>query len=252
MRVFAISDLHIDYEKNKLWLFSLSEYDYKKDILIVAGDITDKLDLLEKSFQYLAKIFHKVLYIPGNHELWVARSEIENSIEKYHHICKCADDNGISRDIYHYNGTSIVPLLGWYDFSFGEPGEKIKKAWNDFYACEWPKGFDLTDVTKFFVEQNTKYLDTQNEKIISFSHFLPTIDVMPRTIPGKFHYIYPVLGSNLLGEQLKILKPQIHIYGHSHVNRNIHIDGIEYINNAFGYPNENHITCKELYLIDEF
>ena len=252
MRIFAISDLHIDYEQNKLWLFSLSEYDYKKDILIIAGDITDKLDLLAKSFKYLAGVFHKILYIPGNHELWVSRSNISSSLEKYEHICKCADDHGISRDVCHLNEISIVPLLGWYDFSFGEPGEKIKKAWNDFYACKWPEDFDLTDVTNYFVEQNIQSLNTKNKKIISFSHFLPTIDVMPTTIPSKFSYIYPVLGSNLLGEQLKILKPDLHIYGHSHVNRNITLDGINYINNAYGYPSEGHISRKELYLINEF
>jgi predicted phosphodiesterase len=43
MRVFALSDLHIDYEVNAGWVKSLSSVDYLDDVLILAGDISDKL-----------------------------------------------------------------------------------------------------------------------------------------------------------------------------------------------------------------
>jgi hypothetical protein len=36
------------------------------------------------------------------------------------------------------------------------------------------------------------------------------------------------------------------VYGHSHVNRDVAIDGVTYINNAFGYPRETRITAKAL------
>ena len=57
--------------------------------------------------------------------------------------------------------------------------------------------------------------------------------------------LYPVLGTSLLEQQIRTLAPRMHIYGHSHVNRNLSIDGIRYINNAFGYPRETW-TKKEL------
>lgn len=56
----------------------------------------------------------------------------------------------------------------------------------------------------------------------------------------------PVLGSTRLEEQLRRLAPDIHVYGHSHINRNVRIDGIRYINNALGYPQESAIAARRL------
>ena len=75
MRVFAISDLHLDYEKNAAWFYSLSGEDYKNDLLILAGDISDNIKLLEMCFNQLANQFKQVIFVPGNHDLWVIRSE---------------------------------------------------------------------------------------------------------------------------------------------------------------------------------
>lgn len=43
----------------------------------------------------------------------------------------------------------------------------------------------------------------------------------------------------------------MHVYGHSHINRRARIDGVTYINNAFGYPGEGGISAKQLLCIDE-
>ena len=50
MRVFAVSDLHIDYKANFEWLLSISEFEYQHDILILAGDLTDQIDKIRASF----------------------------------------------------------------------------------------------------------------------------------------------------------------------------------------------------------
>ena len=68
MKVFAISDLHIDYAQNLQWLMNLSQTDYRDDILILAGDISDKRELLEQCFKKLSNCFKQVLYVPGNHD----------------------------------------------------------------------------------------------------------------------------------------------------------------------------------------
>jgi hypothetical protein len=35
------------------------------------------------------------------------------------------------------------------------------------------------------------------------------------------------------------------MYGHSHVNRDWTIDGVRYVNNAFAYPQEQHLLAKQ-------
>ncbi|PCI42375.1 MAG: metallophosphoesterase [Moraxellaceae bacterium] len=250
MKVYALSDIHVDYKENKRWLFSLSNPEYRNDVLILAGDLTDDLELLEECFHFLAETFKQVLYVPGNHELWVKRNPGITSMEKVGLIGDLAAKCSISTEVFHIGSLSIVPLLSWYDFSFGEPNEKLTQNWVDFRACKWPAGMDELALTQHFLKQNTQ-LEITNETVISFSHFMPRIDLMPSYIPEAFHYLHPVMGSELLEEQIRQLKPQIHVYGHSHVNRQITLDGIEYVNNAFGYPSETRITRKELLCIYE-
>jgi predicted phosphodiesterase len=245
-KVFAISDVHIDYEENKKWLNSLSHDEYKDDILILAGDVTDDIQLLAKAFEIFRDRFREVLFVPGNHDLWVHRYKGIDSLTKFERIKELASKCDIHMKPFHLGSLSIVPLLGWYDYSFGQPSNEIIDAWADYIACRWPAGFDETTLTRHFVDMNEEHLNIRNEFVISFSHFLPRIDLMPSFIPTDRRAVYPVLGSYLLEKQIRSLESDIHVYGHSHVNVRTCKDNITYINNAFGYPYETWIAAKKL------
>lgn len=252
MRVFALSDVHIDYAVNRQWVADLSSADYRDDVLILAGDVSDSIQLLKWCLQTLAARFSQVLYVPGNHEFWVFRDENPGtSLEKFQQILQVIENCGASMRPFRRNGLSIVPLLGWYDYSFGEPTKKLLDAWVDYKACRWPEHFSVSDIARYFLLLNDSVLDVTNSTIISFSHFLPRIDVMPDYIPGGKRMLYPVLGSSSLEAQIRRLRPAIHVYGHSHVNRDLVLDGVRYVNNAYGYPYETEITAKRLSCIFE-
>lgn len=255
MRVFALSDVHIDYEENRHWLVQLSDFDYQLDLLILAGDLTDRLDILQQSFAVLSKKFKAVHFVPGNHDLWCRKDQVTDSIHKFNIVMDMAEGSGLHTHYAHYDdgaggGVTIVPFLSWYDYSFGLPDEQLKMMWMDLRHCVWPDDMNLDQVTEFFHQRNyyqrVAITPPHGHTVISFSHFLPRIDLMPPFIPQRFRYIYPVLGSVKLEQQIRILAPDIHVYGHSHLNRVITIDGIKYINNAYGYPSESHITAKQL------
>jgi predicted phosphodiesterase len=247
MRVFALSDIHIDYPVNAHWVAGLSREDYRDDLLILAGDVSDSLQLLGWALETLAARFRAVSYVPGNHELWVARDGVSRtSFDKFELVRRVATQSGASMEPVRINGLCIVPLLSWYDYSFGEPTPKLREAWADYYACVWPENHEPQDIARHFEKHNQTAAPAGDETVISFSHFLPRIDVMPEYIPARKRFLYPVLGSASLDEQVRALKPRIHVYGHSHVNRRVHIDGITYVNNAFGYPGETRITAKQL------
>ena len=251
MRVFAISDIHIDFVENRKWFSTLSKSDYKDDILILAGDISDIIPMLEMGFEIAKKCFKEVLYIPGNHDLWVLRNREKDSFEKFSIIKKIAHNHGIRMKPCHFGLLSIIPLFGWYDYSFGEPSDEVSNIWVDYFACKWPNDFDELRITRFFTFINEKFLNIKNEFIISFSHFLPRIDIMPSFIPSDKRIIYPVLGSLLLEQQIRKLSSNIHIYGHSHLNLQTIKDNTFYINNAFGYPSETLISSRKLICIYE-
>ncbi len=253
MRIFAISDLHIDYEENRLWLKNLSKYDYKKDILILAGDISDRMHLIRYAFETLKSCFKEVLFVPGNHDLWVVREDYhKDSFEKFHAVQHLAKQTGIVTKTFTIASTAIVPLTAWYDYSFANITEHLKEIWSDFSACIWKDNFHESDITKYFLDMNEiQSIANKYTQIISYSHFLPRIDIMPEFIPYSKRDIYGLLGCNDLGKQVKELGSSIHIYGHSHVNNQVKKDGTLYINNAYGYPREVRITRKELRCIFE-
>jgi predicted phosphodiesterase len=252
MRVFALSDLHVDYDANANWVKDVSRSDYLDDILILAGDVTDALALLDWCLSSLAKCFRKVLYVPGNHELWVTRDgRGRSSLQKFLDVKGVATSSGVSMQPFRDRGVSIVPLLGWYDYSFGPPSEELESIWMDYYACRWPSGFGAADVTEYFAALNDELIVPDEGKVITFSHFLPRIDLMPSFIPKANRLLYPVLGSTRLEHQLRRFNSSIHIYGHTHVNRQVAIDGVSYVNNAFGYPHEPLIASKRLLCVHE-
>ncbi|MET0333531.1 MAG: metallophosphoesterase [Rhizobacter sp.] len=251
MRVFAVSDLHVDYEPNALWVQQLSLADYQNDVLIVAGDLSDHPDRLQTCLEALARRFKRVFFVPGNHDLWVRREPELDSFGKFELVKSLAQSAGASMDVFHHGKLTLVPLLGWYDGTFGEPSPELRLAWMDFRACRWPEGFTSRNIAQTFMAMNHYQRQSADEVIVSYSHFLPRIDVMPEQIPLDKRYIYPILGSSALGEQVKALKPAVHVYGHSHVNRRVLLDGTLYINNAFAYPHETRIAAKALVCVYE-
>jgi len=251
LRIYALSDLHIDYDENRRWLANLSLEDYRDDVLILAGDISDITRYLTLSFRELKKRFRMVLFVPGNHDLWTYRNKVQNSLIYFDLIKKIARENGILTEPASIGKISIIPLYGWYDYSFGFPGDELSSIWRDYFACSWPENFNEQTITRHFVAMNERYLTIRNDYVISFSHFMPRIDIMPSIIPQNKRILYPVLGTVLLEEQIRRLRPSIHIYGHTHVNMKVQREGIVYINNAFGYPEETRIAKKELSIVFE-
>src|SRR5260221_1318100 len=109
MRVFAVSDVHIDYEVNAKWIANLSIAEYQDDVLILAGDVTDTRRLLHWCLSTLAKRFKKVLFVPGNHDLWVIREDRgKNSLQKFDDVCAVVESSGASMQAFHDRGMSII------------------------------------------------------------------------------------------------------------------------------------------------
>lgn len=250
MRFFALSDIHVDYSENLQWVESIDSGAYRDDVLILAGDATDDLVLLTRILGELRLKFSSVLFVPGNHELWLRADDVDCSLEKFDAIKALCSDVGVETGITRFGKVSVVPLYSWYDFSFGQPSRHLLRAWRDFRECRWPEFLDGAEaINNHFLAMNTDRLLVSDDKVISFSHFMPRIDLMPERIPEKRRIVYPVLGSESLGLQVAQLNPDIHIYGHSHVNRDIVVDNICYVNNAFAYPSEERISRKNLHCV---
>ncbi|WP_180572548.1 metallophosphoesterase [Agrobacterium vitis] len=245
MRIFVGSDFHADHQENMEWLRQISTRDYRQDVLIVAGDVANGMALFQTVMELLAQRFFKVLYVPGNHDLWVDAEGQGSSFDKFQRLKVACADLDIGMEPLAFDNTLIVPLFGWYDYSFGPPGSILKQAWMDYRRCDWEGGSD-DEVSRYFDSGNAEPDTSGFSLILSFSHFLPRIDLMPERMPEKYRFLYPVLGSSRLEDRIAALGSHLHIYGHSHLNRRIVKDGRTYINNAFGYPSERNIAARML------
>ena len=73
MRCWAISDLHLGYEANRCALEKMRKY--PDDWLILAGDIGERLSQREACIQELRPRFSKLIWVPGNHELYTLTND---------------------------------------------------------------------------------------------------------------------------------------------------------------------------------
>jgi len=217
--------------------------------LILAGDIIPSTNKIAILLESLARKFFKVLFVPGNHDVWLTKGEKTNSLEKFHQLLVLVENLGIQTTPFVSPKLSIVPIFSWYDYSFGKPSLTIKRAWVDFKACKW--SMEEEALTNYFLALNEPYLTSTSESIISFSHFLPRKDLIPTNIPKVVKALLPVFGSSKIEMQLQQLGTDLHVYGHSHLNRSVKKNGIWYFNNAFGYPHETPICRKVLMPIYE-
>jgi len=255
MRVFALSDVHADFPENQLLLAGLSGY--REDALILAGDVSHDVTLLRTTLGMLLERFRYVFFVPGNHELWVSRGEYEHSLQKFHAIVSLCESLGV-RVAPECIGEGadrvcVVPLFSWYTRpEEGEDSLYVRRqasgagVWMDDFRIQWPVGFRPAQAFHDMNEMRSSA--AQEVPRISFSHFVPRADLMfasaeeslplrPDPRARRFDFSR-VAGSTLIEKQIRKLGSRIHIYGHQHRNRHRCCEGIWYVSNCLGYPQE--------------
>ena len=238
MRVYAVSDLHTDFKDNREMLRRLSPTAHKRDVLLVAGDIADRIETIAETLSVLRARFSQVFYTLGNHELWV-RVGGGDSLEKLTRVVALCDELGVQTRPGKAGGLWVVPLFSWYDAGFDVDGSADAtelEGWADLYFCKWPER--LGPLSEFFLKLNAGRLRRYDGPVISLSHFLPRRDLLPPTARLRFKGLPLVAGCAALDEQIRRLGSAAHVFGHSHINCDRVIDGVRYVQNALKYPKD--------------
>jgi hypothetical protein len=241
-RIFATSDLHTDYKDNFRWLETLSDTDYRDDALIVAGDISDRLEVIRDTFLLLRAKFRHLLFTPGNHELWVRGAEYDSS-EKLRLILKLCDELEVSTTPQCFEDLWVVPLFSWYD---GASDPELK-GWADFHLCKWPA--DAAPLAGYFLRMNEPNLKSYNAPVITFSHFIPRADLFPPKQYMRFSWLPHVSLCAALDSQIRKLESRLHVCGHTHTTIDKVIDGVRYVQNPVRYPKERRTESFPVKLI---
>jgi len=123
MELFAISDLHVGFEANRNALTQLRPR--PGAALILAGDIGETPEHLEQAFDALQPRFDRLVWCPGNHELWSVGSGALAGQAKYEQLVRLCQSRGVltPEDPYPLwqigaERFLIVPLFLLYDYTF--------------------------------------------------------------------------------------------------------------------------------------
>lgn len=137
MRLFAISDLHVGFPANRALLGTIGPH--PNDWLIVAGDVGESAAHLEQTWQLLCDKFARIIWTPGNHELWCLSGEGgPRGAEKYELLVDLCRRYGVltPEDPFARFETAdgaclVAPIFVLYDYSFRPDtvAAKDARAW---------------------------------------------------------------------------------------------------------------------------
>jgi 3',5'-cyclic AMP phosphodiesterase CpdA len=129
MRLLAIGDLHLSNPHNREALFQIP--DHGDDWLILAGDVAESLELQELAIRELGQRFAKLIWVPGNHDLWAVPRKGQRparGVARYRAMVDLARSYGAHTPEDPYldwpqpapEGERVViaPLFLLYDYSF--------------------------------------------------------------------------------------------------------------------------------------
>ena len=106
-----------------------------EDWLIVAGDVAERTDDIRWSLDLLRRRFAKVIWVPGNHELWTTGKDPMQVFgrARYDYLVEMCDEMGIVTPEHPYpvwtgqgGPATIVPMFLLYDYTFLPPGAATK------------------------------------------------------------------------------------------------------------------------------
>jgi 3',5'-cyclic AMP phosphodiesterase CpdA len=126
MKLLAIADLHLAHRLNREALDGVTAH--PDDWLILAGDIGERVELLELAIAALAPKFAQLLWVPGNHDLWSpadsARTRGQARYDEQVAICR---RHGVITPEDPYvrwpgdDETYLVPMFLLFDYTFHPP-----------------------------------------------------------------------------------------------------------------------------------
>lgn len=134
-RLLALSDLHVGHRQNRELLSALPAE--PEAWLILAGDLGERVEHLRWVLELLAPRFARLVWVPGNHELWTSESDPcqLRGHERYLHLVEVCREYGVitPEDPYVSWPTAagpylLVPMHLLYDYSFAPDGMAPERA----------------------------------------------------------------------------------------------------------------------------
>jgi 3',5'-cyclic AMP phosphodiesterase CpdA len=254
--LLAVSDIHVSYAENRDVVERLRPSG-PDDWLIVAGDVGEYPADIEWALRLLAERFAKVVWTPGNHELWTMRDDTSGlrGVARYDHLVGLCRNLGVvtPEDPFPvWDGAggpmTVAPLFVGYDYTFRAPSTKTREA--SMRAAE-EAGVVCTD--EFFLHPDP-YASREEwcaarvayteQRLAECDPALPTVLVnhYPLVREPTAVLRYPTFaqwcGTVKTADWHRRFRAAVVVYGHLHIPRTTWYDGTRFEEVSLGYPRE--------------
>jgi 3',5'-cyclic AMP phosphodiesterase CpdA len=255
-KLLATSDLHVAHPENRRLVEELKPTS-DEDWLLVAGDVGELMTDVEWVLRTLSDRFATVVWVPGNHELWTPRQdEVQlRGANRYRHLVDLCRELGVvtpEDDYPVWTGPGgpvvVAPLFVLYDYSFRPAGTNTKEQ---ALALAHETGVVCTD--EFLLHPDpypsrdawcrARVEETQR-RLEALDPDLPTVLVNHYPLvrePTDILY-YPTFaqwcGTVLTADWHRRFRAAAVVYGHLHIPRTTHHDGVRFEEVSVGYPRE--------------
>jgi 3',5'-cyclic AMP phosphodiesterase CpdA len=257
-RLLAVSDLHVTHPENRE-IVDRMRPESDADWLIVCGDVSETLPDIEWALGLLAERFAKVIWAPGNHDLWTSPDEQpklrgEQRYVRLVEICRGIDVLTPEDPYPVWEGDggplTVAPMLVLYDYSFGRniaptKEQALERAHLAGVVCsdEFLLHPDPYATREAWCHARVRYTETRLEAcesdapLVMVNHF-PLIDAPTRVL---FHPEFAQwCGTTRTADWHRRFRTAAVVYGHLHIPRTTWHDGVRFEEVSLGYPREWH------------
>ncbi len=255
-RLLAVSDLHVAFRENRALLESLRPGS-DDDWLIVAGDVAERFADVEQALRLLSTRFARVLWAPGNHELWTHPGDpvTLRGDRRYRRLVEMCRSLGVATPEDPYpvwrgagGPVTVAPLFVLYDYSFRAPGtatkeESLRRAHEAGVVCTdeyllHPDPYPTPDAwCRARAEWTRRRLEAlpPGQRTVLVNHW-PLVREPTRIL--RHPEFAQWCGTELTADWHRRFRAAAVVYGHLHIPRVTWHDGVRFEEVSVGYPRE--------------
>ena len=251
----AVSDLHVGHRGNADVVDQIHPA-HPGDWLIVAGDVAERIGHVVDALGRLADRFERVIWVPGNHELWIGRQdEGITSPTKYDRLVEACRAIGVDTPEDEYplwtgpGGPAwVVPMFLLYDYSWRPVAGQTRAA-----ALAGARERRVVASDEFLID-TAPYGDAAawcGERLVATTTRLARLDPAHPTVLVNH---WPLLrdptrvlrhpdfalwcGTEQTADWHRRYRAAACVYGHLHLPRSTVHDGVCFEEVSLGYPRE--------------
>lgn len=251
--LLAISDLHLNYRENREMAEALRP-EHPDDWLAVAGDIAHGMDDILAFLSAMRGRFDRVLFTPGNHDLWSRGDGEPRGRDRYLYLTDACRRIGVltPEDPFPLwpdpqGPIAVAPLFVLYDYSLRPEGTTKEQAMAAAYAA----GVVCTDELRLppdpYPTRDAWCADRLAETRARLDALAPdTRTVLIAHWPLHPHPVsrlrYPEFsiwcGTRHTADWHRRYRAVASVHGHLHIPLTEEIDGVRHEEVSLGYPRE--------------